>query len=254
MGKLHKRTVLSLIILALTVLAGATFYMIQSPFVSDVHRAQQRVQDRYAIVISGDGLKTSLATSMADKLAMTGITTARVRSLNYFWSARSPERMAKDLERQLRHRLKKKPDDRFILIGFSFGAGTLPFAVNRLPEDLIARVDGVTLLAPPASSDFEFFFRSWLNKSTNEARATAPEIETLSGKLPVLYMRGEDDYIGPSDVLGLSNELSIITLPGGHDFNKDYDRILQEILSAFPAKLREEKPSQIKVSDVPVRP
>jgi len=205
-----------------------------APFVSDIHRAPDNAQNRYAIIISGDGLKTTLASALADRLAIRGITTARVRAFNYFWSARSPKAMSKDLERQLRQRLKRKPNDRFLLIGYSFGAGTLPFAVNRLPKDLLDRIDGVTLLAPPASSDFEFFFRSWLNKSSKHALSTAPEIEILARKLSVLYMRGEDDFIGPSDVLTTHDQLTLITLPGGHDFGKEYDHLIELISDHTP--------------------
>ncbi|MGJ8563531.1 MAG: AcvB/VirJ family lysyl-phosphatidylglycerol hydrolase [Alphaproteobacteria bacterium] len=207
-----------------------------STIVTRVLRKGAHKQDRFAVIVSGDGLKTTLATALARRFVSWGIGTARVRSISYFWSKKTPDRMSKDLARQLRKRLRHKPKDRFILVGYSFGGGTLPFAVNRLPEDLIALVDGVAVLAAPAEADFEFYFRSWLNKSTKHARDVAPEIELLSGLVPVLYMRGEDDYIGPSDVLNEGRMLTIKTLPGGHDFAKDYDGLIRYILDAFPGR------------------
>jgi len=142
--------------------------------------------------------------------------------------------MAKDIQRQFRRRLANFPDDHFLLIGYSFGAGTLPFAVNLLPVDLTKRIDCTALLAPPAQADFEFFFRSWFNLSTQNALETAPEIERLSQNVPVIYLRGKDDFIGPSDSLSESKTLTIMPLPGGHDFNKDHERLTNLILDYCP--------------------
>lgn len=203
--------------------------------VSQTYKAGSNAQTRFALFFSGDGLKTSLANALSKKLSENGITTLRIRALNYFWTARSPKGMAKDIQRQLNRRLKTNPDDKFLLIGFSFGAGTLPFATNRLPIHLIKRIDCVALLAPPAHADFEFSFRSWFNLWTQDAQNTAIEISRLSLKVPVLYLRGEGDFIGPSESLTDSETLRIMTLPGGHDFNKDYDRLIQLILSSSAA-------------------
>jgi type IV secretory pathway VirJ component len=203
--------------------------------VSQTYKAGSNPQNCFALFLSGDGLKTSLANTLSKKLSEKGITTLRIRSLNYFWTARSPKGMAKDIQRQLNRRLKSNPKDRFLLIGFSFGAGTLPFAANLLPPHLIKRIDRVVLLAPPAQADFEFSFRSWVNLWTSDALNTAAEISRLSLTVPVLYLRGEDDFIGPSESLKESKTLKIITLPGGHDFNKDYDRLIELILNSSAA-------------------
>ncbi len=189
---------------------------------------------RFALIVSGDGMKTTLTTALTRRLAQAGFKAARMKAITYFWEARSPDIMAHDLERHLNHHLKNHPDDRFLLIGYSFGAGTLPFAINRFSKDLRARIDGAVLLAPPKKSDFKFFFRSWFNKSTRHALDTAPEILRLSEKMPVLYLRGEDDFVGPSSELKPSEMLTIKHLSGGHDFAKEYDALAKIILEAFP--------------------
>lgn len=184
----------------------------------------------YALIISGDGLITSVAPALADRLAARGIGSATIKAISYFWRLRSPKAMARDLECQLRLRHSQYPGDRFLLIGYSFGAGTLPFAVNRLGDEWKNRIQAVVLLAPPDKADFRFYFRSWLNKSTQNAMPTAPEIKRLSEGTPVLYVRGEDDFTGPSDVLMPSQNLNMINLPGGHDFGKEYDVVTELIL------------------------
>jgi len=204
------------------------------PFAAHLYKAVAPVQNRYAFMMSGDGLSTPLTDALCTGLSHAGISTARVRAISYFWSRRSPFVMARHLERKLRRRLVRFPKDRFLLIGYSFGAGTLPFAVNRLPKDLINRIDGVAVLAVPESADFEFYFRSWFNKSTKNARPTGPELEALSEKVPVLYLRGQDDFIGPSQTLKTSDRLILTTLAGGHMFNKDYETLVELILARFP--------------------
>lgn len=198
--------------------------------VSQTYKADPPGSNRFALFFSGDGLKTTLADALSRILSDKGITTLRIRTLNYFWTARSPQAMAKDIQRHLNHRLKSQPDERFLLIGFSFGAGTLPFAVNRLPFSLLERISCVVLLAPPAQADFEFFFRSWFNLATKHALETAPEITKLSESVPVLYLRGKDDFMGPKEDLSESPTLTIKDLPGGHDFDKDYGRLTDLIL------------------------
>lgn len=208
----------------------------KTAFGAQVYKATLPLQNRYGFIISGDGLSTPLANALGRGLAKKGITTARVRAISYFWSKRSPETLSRDLEKQLWRRLTRFPNDRFLLIGYSFGAGTLPFAVNRLPQELIDRIDGVIVLATPESADFEFFFRSWFNQSTKDARIVGPELESLSKKRPVLYLRGESDFMGPSETLQTSDQLKLMTLPGGHMFNKDYDGLIDLILSHFPSQ------------------
>ena len=56
-----------------------------------------------------------------------------VDSLRYFWSEKPPERVAADLARILRHYGEAWKAKQVALIGYSFGAGIVPFALNRLP-------------------------------------------------------------------------------------------------------------------------
>lgn len=132
----------------------------------------------------------------------------------------------------------KKPNASFVFIGYSFGAGTLPFALNRLPINLQEKITSVFLIAPPAKADFEFFFKSWRNKASDKAKAVAPEIQTLSKKVPVLYLHGADDYIGARDGVSTHENLRIVSLEGGHTFDKNYaplfDLIKSELLNGSP--------------------
>ncbi|WP_017930318.1 AcvB/VirJ family lysyl-phosphatidylglycerol hydrolase [Robiginitomaculum antarcticum] len=189
----------------------------------------------FAIILTGDGLWTPLATAVSEGLGLAGIKSTRIKSLHYFWSAQSPKTLMLDLAAMMKLRRARRPKCRFILIGYSFGAGTLPFAANLLGPAMIGAVDLAVLIAPPAHADFKFLLRSWLNKSSPDARPVAPQIAALSDKLPVLYLRGQDDYIGPSEVIAPHDKLKLTTLPGGHDLNGDYDTIARLICERLDA-------------------
>lgn len=184
---------LSIFLAALVIVGLVLNFLPESRLVTQSYKAAQPEKSIYAIVVSGDGLTTPLADHLAQSFSDIGIAAGRARSLSYFWTSRSPEGMSHDIARNIRNRLKKHPQDRIVLVGYSFGAGTLPFAVNRLPKDIKSKVDGVVLLAPPDAADFEFYWRSWLNKSSKHALDTGPEILKLSHAFPLLYLRGETD-------------------------------------------------------------
>lgn len=184
----------------------------------------------FAIIMTGDGLWTPLADAVSLALAEAGIKNRRIKSLHYFWSAQTPKTLMLDLTAMMKLRRARHPNCHFVLIGYSFGAGTLPFAANLLSPAMTSAVDLTVLIAPPAHADFKFLLRSWLNKSSPDARPVAPQITTLSEKMPVLYLRGEDDYIGPSEIIVPHDNLNLMILSGGHKFNEDYHIIAALIL------------------------
>ena len=218
-------------LIGIVLIAGISkFWTSASPFGSRHIAAHPPTKNLFAVIVSGDGILTPLSDALCDGLAAHGIAVSQTRALAYFWSRRSPEAMSTDLEHTLRHRLRTYPDDRFILIGYSFGAGTLPFAINRLSGDLISRIDRVVLLAPPEDADFKFYFRSWINRASKDAYRTAPEIAMLAGVASVLYLRGRSDYPGPWSELEGVDGIECVELYGGHDFNKSYDQLVKLII------------------------
>jgi len=99
-----------------------------------------------AVMLSGDGGWASLDKEVAGVLAGKGMPVVGLNSLQYFWSARTPEQLAADLARVLRHYLTAWGKSKVVLAGYSFGADVLPFAVSRLPAELRNAVALVALL------------------------------------------------------------------------------------------------------------
>ena len=115
-----------------------------------------------AIIVSGDGGWASLDRQIGETFAARGIPVVGWDALRYFWKARSPEQMGADLTRIVRHYLDAWHASDLLLVGYSRGAETLPFMINRLPGDLRARIRVVALIAPARVTAFEFHVRDWL--------------------------------------------------------------------------------------------
>jgi type IV secretory pathway VirJ component len=187
-----------------------------------------------ALIVSGDGGWAGIDREVAGALAAKGIPVVGLNSLQYFWTARSPEGTAKDLERILRHYLTAWNRQKVLLIGYSFGADVLPFAANHLSADLLEKVKLLALLGPSRKATFEFHVSDWLGGG-DSGSPVLPEVKKLAGHPPVLCLHGakEDDSLCPelTPALGRSVEL-----PGSHHFGGDYEALAALILKEAEGK------------------
>jgi type IV secretory pathway VirJ component len=118
-----------------------------------------------------------------------------------------------------------------LLIGYSQGADTMPFMVNRLPPATREMVGLTTLLGISDNAAFEFHVTNWLGDSSG-GLPTAPELERWSGS-PYLCLYGEHDADSACKQL-TGHDGSALELPGGHHFGGGYSEIADEILSRLP--------------------
>jgi Type IV secretory pathway, VirJ component len=116
-----------------------------------------------------------------------------------------------------------------VLIGYSQGADILPFVVNRLPPHMRARVRLTALLSLGVRATFEFHLSNWLSgDDDDEALPIAPELQRMSGMRALcVYGDGADDSVCDE---AASSTLRAVSLPGGHHFGGDYDRLADLIL------------------------
>jgi type IV secretory pathway VirJ component len=199
------------------------------PLVEVLPAATGGEQDLMAVILSGDGGWAALDKGLGAALAARGIPVVGWNSLRYFWSPRTPEGAARDLDRALRHYLTAWGKRRALLVGYSFGADVLPFLVTRLPADSRARIAGIGLLGLDAEAAFAFHVADWLGGSGGGGHPTVPEIRRLEG-LRVVCVEGADEH--DSACRSLPPWARVITLPGGHHFDGDYTRLGAELLSA----------------------
>jgi type IV secretory pathway VirJ component len=180
--------------------------------------------DAMALIVSGDGGWAGIDRDVGNGLVSLGVPVVGLNSLRYFWSPRTPDQGANDLDRVLTHYLEAWGKTRAILIGYSMGADVLPFMVTRLPPATRSRVGGVVLLGPSATAQFEFHLANWVGVTARaQSYPTRPEVERL-GDLHVLCLAGADesDSLCRADLPKVDRRL----LDGGHHFGGDYQRIV----------------------------
>jgi hypothetical protein len=152
-----------------------------------------------------------------------------LNSLAYFWTKRTPDGSARDLERILDHYLSRWKKEKAILLGYSLGADVLPFMASRLPKELMSRVSLIALLGPARQVDFEFHLTDWLGgPSEGKTYPILPEVQKLVGtRLLCLYGEEEKDSLCRDLEPSFAK---VVALGGAHHFAGNYDAIAEAIL------------------------
>lgn len=185
---------------------------------------------RFAVLLSGDGGWAGIDKGLAAALAEQGVPVAGFDSLRYFWSARTPEGLAVDLDRVIRFYASRWKRSEVILIGYSQGADVLPFAINRLPTATRARVRLTALLGLGQKAAFEFHLANWIGPSGD--RPIAPEARRLlAADTLCLYGEAESDSLCPALA---PQHVRAVPLAGGHHFSGEYGALAGRILGVLP--------------------
>ncbi len=185
----------------------------------------------FAVFLSGDGGWVGLDRGVAAELARQGVTVVGWDSLKYFWSPRTPAGSAADLERVLRHYAGELGKSRALVIGYSQGADTLPFMINRLPAATREMIGLTALLGISDTALFEFHVANWLGNASG-GLPTVPELKAWSGS-PYLCLYGEDDHESICAQLGGADGVAV-RLAGGHHFGGSYGELATQILERLP--------------------
>jgi type IV secretory pathway VirJ component len=192
--------------------------------------AASNVVDSFAILLSGDGGWSALDRSVASELNARGVAVVGWDALRYFWDARTPEGAARDLDRVMRYYLHAWRKSRVLLLGYSQGADTLPFMINRLPADTGRRVRATVLVGLGAEAFFEFHLSHWI-RTPQGGLPTRPEVTSgRLGSVVCIYGRADID----SACQGLRGTgVHEIALAGGHHFDGNYATLAAAIVSAL---------------------
>jgi type IV secretory pathway VirJ component len=185
----------------------------------------------FGIFLSGDGGWVGLDRGVSRELAKHHIPIVGWDSLKYFWSPRTPHGTAQDLDRVVRHYAQEWGRSHVLLIGFSQGADTMPFMVNRLPAQTHDMVGLTALLGISDNALFEFHLQNWLG-TPSRGIPTAPELQHWSGA-PYLCLYGEAD--GDAACAQITGKEGVaVKMSGGHHFGGGYADIAAQILSRLP--------------------
>lgn len=182
-----------------------------------------------AVIWSGDGGWRDLDKTIGERLHSQGIPVVGVDSLRYFWSQKTPEQVAADLEVILRHYQKAWGRPQVILIGYSFGANIMPFVINRLPEDLQASIVRISLLGLSQNAVFGIHIGTRLfGFASKDKLPVLPEAAQLDlQKVQCFYGADEEDTACTASVFDRAER---IKTRGGHHFDGNYQALAQRIL------------------------
>jgi type IV secretory pathway VirJ component len=185
--------------------------------------------DVAAIIYSGDGGWRDIDMQIGQALAAAGVPVAGVDCLRYFWSEKRPQRIASDLSRMLRHFSRVWHVDRFLLIGYSFGADILPFAVNRLPAAERARIVQISLLGLSRTASFRISVTGWLGMSSSTDVPILPEAKRLDpARVQCFFGKDESDSLCSAPEL---KGFERIETSGGHHFGRNYRELVDTIMA-----------------------
>ncbi len=183
-----------------------------------------------AIILSGDGGWRDIDKQIGGWLSGHGVSVVGLDSLRYFWRPKPPEQVAADLDRVIRAYQAKWGIRRVVLVGYSFGADVLPFAVNRLAPDVRASVVQVSLLGLAPTALFEFHVGSWLSGDDGGGVPVAPELARMDKKrVQCIFGANEQDSACQAPELDGAERRR---LPGDHHFGGNYQLAARTILDA----------------------
>jgi len=180
--------------------------------------ATHGASDTLVVFVSGDGGWAKIDKQISANLAANGMPVVGLNSLQYFWTKRTPEMAAHDLQTIIDTSLAKRQKSRVVLIGYSRGADVLPAMIARMPAETQSKIRLVVLLAPSPHVEFEFHVVDWMHDS-KRGMLVKPELEKVKAK--TLCVWGEDDHDSLCPGLALPN-VQVVTLRGSHHFEGDY--------------------------------
>jgi type IV secretory pathway VirJ component len=191
--------------------------------------ATKGTSDTLVVFVSGDGGWAKIDKEMSKVLAGNGMPVVGLNALQYFWTKRTPDAAARDLQSILEVYLAKWKRDRVLFVGYSRGADVLPFMINRLPAELKSKTRLIALLGPSPKVEFEFHIGDWMRTSSKTGFAVKPEVDKLSSR-NIVCLFGEDDNDSLCPIIS-GPRISTVMLKGAHHFDGGYENLAHIILA-----------------------
>lgn len=186
------------------------------------------------VFMSGDGGWAALDKGLGAELQRHGMPVVGWSSLSYYWKKKTPDQATADLVRILTEYQSRWGRQRWLLVGFSFGAEIVPFVINRLPPAYRNSLVGAVMLSPSTASDFEIHVSDMVVHDKAGSYPTLPEVKAIKS-LPLLCVQGADDDSPVKLCPHLQQpNVTTVTLPGSHHFDDDYGVLYRSIADRLP--------------------
>ena len=189
--------------------------------------ATRGASDTLVVFVSGDGGWAAIDKSIAKVLADNGLPVVGLNALQYFWTKRTPDTAARDLQTICDRYLATWKKGRLLFVGYSRGADVLPAMISRLSPELRSKIRLIALLGPSPTVQFEFHMTDWLHTAA-KGLAVKPEVDKLHGH-SILCLSGEDDKDSLCRELS-GPHINVVTMKGAHHFDGGYEKLGRIIL------------------------
>jgi type IV secretory pathway VirJ component len=183
------------------------------------------------VFISGDGGWRDIDKQVGEYLAAHGVSVVGVDSLRYFWSAKTPQQIAADLDRIISHYTARWRIKTAALGGYSFGADVIPLAWRQISPANQARISLLALMGLEMTADLQVTVNGWLGMSSSSEVDVRPYLSDLP-KTKVMCFYGTDEQ-KDGETACTANTLAgaaRVERPGGHHFDGDYQPVARLIL------------------------
>jgi type IV secretory pathway VirJ component len=179
-------------------------------------------------MISGDGGWTSFDQTMGEAFAKKGMPVVGLDAQKYFWNSKSPEETTLEVTKALKYYMQQWDKDKFVLVGYSFGACIVPFVTKRLPAELQGSLEGIFCLSPEESADFEIHISDMLSMgNSRDVYNVTEEIRNIRSLHPVCIFGEEEDI----EIRKKFSEAGakILLESGDHHYNNNPARVTETI-------------------------
>lgn len=184
-------------------------------------------QRAMVLYMSGDGGENSFSKSLMEQVNSKGYPAVLFNSQKYFWSKKTPEQTAADVEKAIHYYQMQWRVKNVIIIGYSFGADVAPFVVTRLSKDTYDAVKNIVLMSPSQATDFEVHVAQLFGSGKSTGSSVTAEINKIKQK-PLLIIQGlkESEKI---ESTSLKVSYKLIGLKGGHKYDSDTSEVANTI-------------------------
>jgi len=181
----------------------------------------------FVLYLSGDGGENSFSKSLMAQVNGRGYPAVLFNSQKYFWSKKTPDQTASDVEKVIRHYQAQWMLKNIIIIGYSFGADVAPFVVTRLTGPTYSAVKNIVLMSPSQATDFEVHVAQLFGSGKSTGSSVTEEINKIKTK-PLLILQGLEEA-EKIESTALKVNYKLIGLQGGHKYDSDTSEVANTI-------------------------
>jgi type IV secretory pathway VirJ component len=194
-----------------------------------VEMRAMRSSDTFAIIVTGDGGWRALDRDIARDLNAAGVSVVGLVSPEFFSERRTANEASHELSALIDRYSIEWDRPNVVLVGYSRGAGVLPFMISRLSPADRARIRTVALIGLERDIDFKTSPKSLIWPDADDLTIPVrPELRKIR-PIPVLCFSGTTDRDAicrdlPPDLA------TAVLIPGGHHVGGNYAQISGHIL------------------------